>query len=298
MLDKTNIEHRIPEDVVPTAENLIKDLVEAFGGEEKALQKADKASEEARKARETSIKALADKISGINHDLDEETIEVIAQSAAEKIAKGNKQVLKVRKSEIKLLLDSRAQVKTVVDGLEQYRSAVQAKKDPDYNLNLRSATLGALRKMRKNEKTTIQDVVREIEAKRTYQEPDSEKARKLLDKLLDSPCIKGVTAAGREFMDRRAAAAIDVLREVIEKGAVDVTDEELKASEASMGGEQEDVLEEGNLHVEDVLSELEANLSELGAGVPAPEEEASEESEEVPALDVEDLDALIGLDDE
>ncbi len=304
MLDTTNETHQ--EDTNLTdAERLVRDLVEVFRSEQKTLDKAEHAKEQAQAARENSIKALADRLHGLNHDLEPEVIEAVSESAAEKIAGKNKGVLKVRKSEIKLLLESHNLVKPMIDGLEKYRSTVQ-QKDPKYTLNLRTTTLASLRRIRKDSTLTVRDILRKLEEDRVREVDEGEKARKLLDKLLDSPAIRGVTAAGREFMDPRAQLALETLRTVLEEGPMELNAkdvEELEGKLTAAGAVSEGERFAPGEELQEVLSEFPDRndgvelLSELGpdAGLePDAETEASDQEPEpdLSGLDI-DIDSLV-----
>lgn len=286
MLDNTNIDMDPTNESMVTAENIIKDLVEVYGGERKASEKAAKTAEEARQARENSLQALADKLHGINAELDKDMVTSIATSVAEKVFKGSDaNTIKTRKSEIKTLLEGRANIKPLYEAFSKYRDLVQ-KTDPKYSPNLRTQVLGGLRKMRKNEKLGPRDIVSEVHSNRTKEISASESAKKLLEKLGDQPAFKGVTAAGREFLDKRAVAAIEMLQRVIEEGPREMSDREMAKVDAALEGTVTGIIGE----------DLEESLNELIGVAPEVDPTASVDDFDQSETEDEDTPDLSGMD--
>lgn len=298
MAEKT----RNPEDLVEVpAQALDKattDLKGLFGAEDKADSKANKAGQEARKTRENSIRntpeKLASALDGTNYSFDDlvvnpdadskgltkETVtigELLAHRVAKAIAKGDTEASAYhsRKSELRLLIETRDHIHEVVSKLDAYSEHVAAQTGKTNPVNVRQQTLGALRKIRKDTsgKTTPDSIVEDLEAKRTYTPSPQEKATKALERLsgMSGVFSGALQEGGSVVMDDRAEEAFRVLQNVIDSGP-------------DIHGTLQRAREESNAEIE---AEIEATIPEEEESVP---EEEGEEEEGVP-----DIDDLMGF---
>lgn len=173
---------------ISTHEALIKDLTAIVATANAGEDALNKAKNKATKSSDQSIRAIATRVSQINDDLDTAAINTICESVATKIAGGNANVKKARKSELKLCLDQRTHISDVIREIDD-RNAARKDDDALKQLNLRSATLGALRSIKRT-KVTPSNAVDAIVEKTDHVATDAEKMARHLDALGGSDFFK------------------------------------------------------------------------------------------------------------
>ena len=134
---------------ITTHEALIKDLTDIVKSANAGEADLNKAKDKATKNSDRSIRELATRVAAINEDLPSEAIAAICDSVADKIAGGNASVKKARKSELKLCLEQRTHIGAVIKEIDEANKARGGDNQPR-KLNMRSATLGALRVVKKD----------------------------------------------------------------------------------------------------------------------------------------------------
>lgn len=257
---------------------LVDDLVQAFSPVQKAEGNLEQAKEQAKEAQNSSLRSLAEKLHGYNEDLDKNQISEMAGEAAEKIANGNPNILKVRKSEFKLLLEQRSHLQQVITELDEHVERWRDAYDGDYTLNIRAESLKALRKLRKDKTLTPKKYVEELEAKKTHEPTPQEKAAKALDRLTDGKAWRQERADGTVIHDPRALYAFELLRAVISSGPQ--VDPEIPSYDEVLGLDEGDGDEEGS---EEGFTEIEApadDVEELAAEIEELESSADDDDDD------------------
>lgn len=173
---------------ITTHEALIKDLADIVKSANANEDKLNKAKDSAAKAAENSIRSLAERLGKVNVEFEQQEINAICESVADRIAKGNANVKKARKSELKLCLEQRAIMGRVIEKIDETNEARDGEEGWK-PLNLRSATLKALRVARK-ENATPEAAVGTVVADHTHVKSDAEKAEAHLDALEKSEALK------------------------------------------------------------------------------------------------------------
>ena len=164
-------------------QNLIDDLTDIFG----ATNQADSDMADARDAHgssgDASIRALGQRLVGINEDLTKDDVNDIAESVSEALSKGSATVKKSRKTEIKLCLEQRDHLSGVI---EQLDDKIEARADDDKKINMRAAALASLRAIRDPKLPGIDNALSAVDAfvtKLDHVKDDEEKVGDLLDRL-------------------------------------------------------------------------------------------------------------------
>lgn len=169
-------------------DGLIAQLSDVFGKANKADDALAKAKDQHKSAGEKSIRDVAVVVAGINHPLPAEAIEAIASSVGDKLANGNSNVRKSRKSEIKLILEQRTHLPGVIAALDQ---EVAKRGKDDKPINVRQAALGCLRAIKSrapelshivDAATAVKDYVASVDAE-PAERTDADRVYDLLDKL-------------------------------------------------------------------------------------------------------------------
>jgi hypothetical protein len=197
-------------------EGIIKDLSDIFGKANKADDDLSKAKEKHKGAGDQSIRAVAARVAGINHPLPPEAIDAIASSVGDKLSGGNSNVKKSRKSEIKLILEQRTHLSTVLAALD----AEVAKRPKDAKpINVRQHALGCLRaiKSRKPEHshivdaaTAVEDLVTTLDAD-PADRTDADRVFDLLDKLAAFKALQVDDGAGGKRLHATVEAFVNAI---------------------------------------------------------------------------------------
>lgn len=167
-----------------TINKIAGDISSVLGDDQDAKDSLAAAKDKASKSQISSIKGLADKLHGINTKLNSADVEKIADVAADKIASGNAQVKKARKTEIKLMLETRQHIKAVVDGVEKLIAG-------GATVNLRTKSLALLRDLRKDPTKTPKALLDAEKVALTAPGPSEEaKALTALEKLRESKALR------------------------------------------------------------------------------------------------------------
>lgn len=187
-----------------TIKSIAGGVASTLGKAQESADALEDAKNNAADASARSIRAMADQLHGINQKLTMADIDAIALTAAVAIGNGNQSVIKSRKSEIKLMLEMRAEMKEVVSKLDELR-------EEGHNFNLRVKTLSTLRQLRKDTALEVSEAVEGL--RETLDAPAPTKEMKLVayvDKL----------SANKAFRDEKgkllpkAAKAIAALHEL------------------------------------------------------------------------------------
>jgi hypothetical protein len=125
-------------------ETLIKGLVSAMAPAVQAVAALGAAKEAAFDGGGKSIRAVSALLAKTNTPLDKVTIEEVSTAVATSLANGNPSTLKVRKSETKLLLESRAVLPDLIKRIDQVSD------DTETAVNLRAEVLKGCRVIRKD----------------------------------------------------------------------------------------------------------------------------------------------------
>lgn len=167
---------------ISTLEGLIKDLTAIVATTNDADDKMGKAREKHAQSMDSSVRAFATRIAGINDDLDAAQINQVCESVADRIAKGNANIRKARKSEIKLMLTQRTHIAGIIGRLD---AAIDARKDDTdaRAINLRAATLKALRSIKDGDAADADEAVDQFLEAHDHVKSDLEKAAALVGKL-------------------------------------------------------------------------------------------------------------------
>lgn len=211
----TTINHEVNEmleaedNMIATHEALIKDLTDIVKSANAGEADLNKAKDKATKNSDRSIRDLATRVAAINEDLPSEAIAAICDSVADKIANGNASVKKARKSELKLCLEQRTHIGAVIKEIDEANKERGGDNQPR-KLNMRSATLGALRVVKKD-KVTPRNAVDKLVAKTDHVKSVAEKLQDHLTALSKSDKLKvdGETHPdARRALDALSAAVL------------------------------------------------------------------------------------------
>jgi hypothetical protein len=164
-----------------TLEALAKDLAAIVSGANDADAALSKAKDKARNSADQSIRALSMRVATINAPLDNDDIDIVLKSMADKIP-GSDSTKKVRKSEIKLALQQRHNIAEVISKID----ATNSDREEADKLNVRQTTLKALRALRSpsSDVTTPESAVAEIVEVTDYVPSEEEKMASKLDSLM------------------------------------------------------------------------------------------------------------------
>lgn len=205
---------------------LAQKIADIYIRELKAKESLDKAKDQADNAKVSGIRDLAKLLSGVNEELTPEEIDATALTAAESISTEDR-IKKVRKSEIKKMLEQRQNLPRVLDGIEALaEEAKDSDLDPKPKVNVRQDTLKALTSLRKaaqevakgkqgaHEKTP-DEVVAEIRKDRFERKetPEIDQAEALIEKIEDMDFVASLhKQTGHLVIDTEIDALIAKLR--------------------------------------------------------------------------------------
>jgi len=195
-------------------ETLIEGIVTAMGGITTAQDAADQAAKNLSTTQAGSIRAVGKLLAGINAALDSDAVDSIATGVATALAKGKTNVFKARRSEIKLLVERRADITGVIDALDEWQEHEQ-ETDEKFRLNIRARTLAGLRSLRKDPDTTV-DIFIASEKEKYHAEPDPvDKAERALRSLRKMSALMEDDGSGSKSLTDAADKLIQGLEGLV-----------------------------------------------------------------------------------
>lgn len=283
------------------AKSIAQKLASIFKEEIEAKQNLDKAKDQADLAKNGALRKVAKELHGVNHEFTPEEIDEISRAAAEAVS-SDERVIKVRKSEMKLLLEQRHNLSEALDALDKLADeAAESDLEPKPKVNVRPMTLKVLREIRKADAAVekgkqgamhkdVSDVVADLRKSlfEGDQTPEIDKVEKLIEQLGEFDFLNQRNAeTGHMAPDSEFDALLGRLRrraKDIWSGDESVTHEDLSVSVRRKGGAKTAIAPVEEAPEVDLLNAEIDGLDDLEGGE-APEGTAEDDDYVIPDMD-------------